>query len=610
MQRRHGALLLIFFLAACINASARQADHTEINGQLHFGNTTLNEEDDPIVPSDNTQTLVHYWNFNDNTTLLGLLTPTVSLVPGASIVVEDGGNSYIHVAGGTGQDFDVDNHNARLGDPAGSHLRFNNPIGGELYFHLPTTGFSNPIVRFAMRRSGQGAGLQHWYYATDSLQQFTLFQTLVAIDGNPMPITLDFSSIPEASDNPWFTLRATFSQGAGGTVGNNRFDNFSLDGDPMMQTPLVGATVDTIPHFSHVTGTPSDPAYFHISAINLLEDVMVLAPASFEVSASPYSGFVQGLILSNNAGEIPSERVYVRLNAPVPGSFDGNLLITSTGADTLRVALSGTCTPPPQPLSVVTYWHFNTLNTSAGDVTVIEADHHAVHGTTARMTYTGGQPGDRDIDAYSEGSYLNLQLGYPAGQAARVRNPSDGRALVFDLPTVNYKDLRFSYAVHRSPNGMLSHEMEYTTDGINYTTYNMPQSTFHISDTYDVLTADFFGITAAENNPNFGIRITFTGNTGGSSGNNRFDNITLEGNMISSTGDITGGMTPLTLYPNPVTQGSLLRFNTPIDFTLFDIHGRVALTGRNATEVTTGNLSKGVYLLRTAEGSTHRIIVQ
>ncbi len=552
--------------------------------------------------------MVHYWNFNDNSTLTALLTPTLSLVPQGTITEIPGGSSYINVAGGTGQDFDIANHNGRLGDTAGSHLRFDNPIGGELVFHVPTTGFTDPIIRFAMRRSGQGAGLQHWQYATDSAQTFIPFQTLVPIDGNPLPVMLDFTGITTTNDNPYFSVKVSFSQGAGGTAGNNRFDNFTLDAAPITQSPLIGASADTLPLFSHFLGTPSAHSALNISGINLTGDIEVLAPATFEVSSG--AGFTQGVVIPQTAGTVPLQTILVRLNAPVAGSFHGDLLITSPGADTVRVAVSGVSMPIPAPLDLITYWHFNTLNTSQGDVTTINADFHSLPGTLPVMTYTGGNPGDRDMDAYSTGSSLNLHQGASAGQAARVRNPSDNRSLAFSLPTTNHTDIRFTYAVHRSNNGQLTHEIEYSSDGVNYTQTGMPQTTFHVADTYALVLVDFSGISAANDNPNFHIRINFVGNTGGTSGNNRFDNIALEGNMISGIDHhADNNKLPLVAFPNPISPSQTLHLNKPSTFVIYDLQGRMITTGMNSKEISISNLPAGIYLLRTVQGESVKIMV-
>lgn len=173
------------------------------------------------------QTLIHYWNFNNNTSAASITTPSSTLVSG-SLAAVAGGTSEIDFAGGTGQNFSLENLNARNGDPSGTHLRFNNPIGGALQFNLPTTGYQNTVVKFTTRRSGQGAGTQSWSYSTDGIT-FTPYQTVTPQDGNPQLITFDFSAVAGVSNNPNFKLKVEFSATGGGTGGNNRFDNFSVD---------------------------------------------------------------------------------------------------------------------------------------------------------------------------------------------------------------------------------------------------------------------------------------------------------------------------------------------------------------------------------------------
>lgn len=175
------------------------------------------------------QTLIHYWNFNNNASEAAITTPTSTLVTGASLTAIAGGISVIDFAGGTGQAFDLQNLNARNGDGSGTHLRFNDPIGGALQFALPTTGFENVIVKFASRRSGSGAGNQKWSYSVDGTT-FVPFATIAPNNGNPALETLDFSAIAATDNNPNFKLKVEFEVGAGGTVGNNRFDNFTAEG--------------------------------------------------------------------------------------------------------------------------------------------------------------------------------------------------------------------------------------------------------------------------------------------------------------------------------------------------------------------------------------------
>ncbi|MGG5208518.1 choice-of-anchor I family protein [Chryseobacterium sp. MIQD13] len=199
------------------------------------------------------QTLIHYWNFNNNTSAASITTPSSTLLNG-SLTAVAGGTSEIDFAGGTGQNFNTDNFNARNGDPSGTHLRFNNPIGGALQFNLPTTGYQNAIVKFTTRRSGQGAGTQAWFYSTDGTT-FIPYQTVNPQDANPQLVTFDFSAVSGVSNNPNFKLRVEFSATGGGTGGNNRFDNFTVDAAAAGGTDITPPTAAYFP--THNTNNAS-----------------------------------------------------------------------------------------------------------------------------------------------------------------------------------------------------------------------------------------------------------------------------------------------------------------------------------------------------------------
>lgn len=199
------------------------------------------------------QSLIHYWNFNNNASEASITTPTSSLVSGSALAALAGGTSVIDFAGGTGQNFNVDNFNARNSDPSGTHLRFNNPIGGSLQFSLPTTGYNNVIVKFTTRRSGSGAGTQIWYYSTDGTS-YTQYQTVTPQDANPQLITFDFSGTAGVANNPNFKLKVEFAAGTGGTVGNNRFDNFTVD------ATVTGGADTTPPAVSYLPANSTNNA--------------------------------------------------------------------------------------------------------------------------------------------------------------------------------------------------------------------------------------------------------------------------------------------------------------------------------------------------------------
>lgn len=227
-----------------------------------------------LTQSGKAQTLIHYWNFNNSTSEATLLTPSVNLVPTAAITRVAGGTSAFEIPG-TGQNFNIDNVNARNGAVSGDHLRFNNPIGGELIFSLPTTGYENVVIKYATRRSAQGAGTQVIEYTTDG-SNYTSFGTFSPVDGNPTLATFDFSSIAAADDNANFKIKITFLATGGGTGGNNRFDNFSLDG-----TSLSGDVNPPGVVFSPVSGAVSIATNIN-PTITFSEDIRQINDAAFD----------------------------------------------------------------------------------------------------------------------------------------------------------------------------------------------------------------------------------------------------------------------------------------------------------------------------------------
>ncbi|MBX2896233.1 MAG: choice-of-anchor I family protein [Cyclobacteriaceae bacterium] len=376
------------------------------------------------------QTLIHYWNFNNSASVNELLTPTSSLVGSPALTHIAGGISAIQITSNTGQGFDVTNPNARNSDAALTHLRFNDPIGGGLLFSLPTTGYQNVVIKYATRRSGSGAGTQIIEYSTDG-SSFVSFGTVSPVDGNPELATLDFSSIPAVDNNANFKIRITFAQGSGGTVGNNRFDNFTTEGSPL-----------------------------------------------------------------------PS-------------------------------------------LSLIHYWNFNnstnettllTASFTAGGATLT-----AVNGATSVIQATSNTGQGFEI------ANENARNGDASGSHLRYNNSVDG-TLIFALPTTGYENVLVKYTTRRSSaaNGAGVQVIDYSTDGSTYINFTSINTDFN----GPVLqTLDFSAIAAADNNPNFKIKITFQQGAGGVTGNNRFDNFTMDGYSLSG-----GDVSPPTVVLSPANN--------------------------------------------------------
>ena len=113
-------------------------------------------------------------------------------------------------------------------------------------------------------------------------------------------------------------------------------------------TITVGAVTGTI---SACFGSPSaspNIQQFTTSGSGLTANITVTAPTNFEISLSPGSGYGTNLTLIQSGGNLPSTTIYVRSAASAPvGAINGNVTLSSTGATTQNVAVSGTIVAPP-----------------------------------------------------------------------------------------------------------------------------------------------------------------------------------------------------------------------------------------------------------------------
>ena len=781
----------------------------------------------------NAQDLLHYWNFNDDTDVASMLTPETS-IGGAAITFTSNSDGTSDIVVGTGQEFNVENLNARNLDPHGSHLRFNEPADGSLTFALSTIGYEDIVVMFSTRRSGSGADTQVWSYSLNGGVDFTYFTTILPVNGNPQLKTLDFSSILGANNNEDFVLRVMFEEnGNGGLVGNNRFDNFTVEGEvvspriiasplslssftqvlgapsaeqtftvqgttlddditvtapaeyevsltsgidfassvvishvsgaiapttvyvrlnslvedtytgdillespnatdvtialtgltsatpiPLVQvTPtqlndfeqtlgdpsaeqvievtgeylvadivitapagfevsltsgtdfattvsispdvndevlatevfvrlndtqvgdvtgdlvisttdaaditieLVGEVVpvpvptitvlpETLLFFDQTLGFTSSEQEFVVNGINLEDDITVTAPANYEVSLTSDQDFDSEITIEHTAGVVTNVTVYVRLNASAVGEYDGDIVLTSPNADDVEIAVEGETTE--QESALLYYWHFNDL-TTVSDVTVIEADFTLITGFTGSFEYTDPITGERDIDRFTPGTTMNIQMGVTVGSAARVRNPSATRSLIFDVPTTGAENIMFTYAVQRSGNGMLTNKIEYSLNGTSFVDANLTNNVQNVDgvEEWQMLTYDFSAVTGANDNANFKIRITWEdANASNPSGNNRYDNITITGNLLQDDLSIAElNKANVSAYPNPFEDQFIITAEEMItQLYIFDVTGTLVsqldTVNENQVQVNTAAFSAGLYtaLVRTTNG--------
>lgn len=307
---------------------------------------------------------------------------------------------------------------------------------------------------------------------------------------------------------------ATYDAALPGSAANAR--NGDLEGSALRLRNPSGVFILSLPTTNYKdvilsfdlqrsdNGAQLNKVSYSVDGVNFIADG--LKPAMHQVATEwqTFSYDFSGIPQANNN---PNFKVRIEFAVNSDGTSGNNRYD--------NIALDGNIIDPlfgtPE---IVHYWNFNTA-ASLLTPTVTKGG--------ASLSYVGTS------DEYSTGSDLNARNNSVAGSALRLRNPAGTFELI--VPTTNYKNIKFSFAVQRSGSGAATNTLTYTVDGTNYISTGIANNVFtpETDPTYGIVTFDFSTITAVNNNPNFKIRIDFANGSTGSSGNNRFDNIVIEG---------------------------------------------------------------------------------
>ena len=111
---------------------------------------------------------------------------------------------------------------------------------------------------------------------------------------------------------------------------------------------------------------------------------------------------------------------------------------------------------------------------------------------------------------------------------------NNGKHLQLNIPTTGYENVIVSYATRRTSTGFTAQTVEYTVNGSSWSELDVFDITAMENNwlASQVLTLDFSAIEAVNDNSDFAIRIVLNGATS-ASGNNRFDNISVVGDVIT-----------------------------------------------------------------------------
>ncbi len=127
---------------------------------------------------------------------------------------------------------------------------------------------------------------------------------------------------------------------------------------------------------------------------------------------------------------------------------------------------------------------------------------------------------------YFSGNTLNALSGDTAGSALAIRgntsNNSNGKWVQFQFDTTGYYTISMTWAERGTTSGPTSIGIDYSTDGVNYTTFGSFVPTNNSN--YNLRTVDLSSVAALQNTPTAFVRFTFSGYTS-ASGGYRFENV-------------------------------------------------------------------------------------
>lgn len=111
--------------------------------------------------------------------------------------------------------------------------------------------------------------------------------------------------------------------------------------------PTITRSPATLSGFTYVSGNgPSSNQTFTVSGVGLTSNLVITAPANYQISLSATSGFGSSINLTPTGGTVPTTTIYVRLAAGLSvGNYNSeNIVCSSTGATSLNVTCSGSVT--------------------------------------------------------------------------------------------------------------------------------------------------------------------------------------------------------------------------------------------------------------------------
>jgi|GEM_PF-2366101 len=302
-------------------------------------------------------------------------------------------------------------------------------------------------------------------------------------------------------------------------------------------TPVLTGSVSSLTTFTSCQGSVSSEQNFTVSGTDLTSNITVTAPAGFEVSLTSGSGYASSITITAS-GTLIATPVYVRMTTSATGTPNGNITISSTGANNQTVAVTGSVNSLPSlqlklsPPNVSTSaiqgqvgartedFNSKTVGSvpSSGTYTIGTFTKTGTATYNSDIYYGAPLPNSSTLSTYlgvSSGSIVNITLTDPSRYLGFWWAGGDNNNQVTIFGTCGGNEIQLAQFSGSTVTTLLSSGTVTAIDGNNYSSLSYQNSFNSSSSAYINLQLD---------NPNITFtRLEFTQNGGGGF---EIDNIT------------------------------------------------------------------------------------
>ena len=590
------------------------------------------------------------WNFNNDDTVANIGNGTIALVGGTT-------NTF---ASGSGSS-DTATPNRGFNTSTYAALGTENKERG-IQIDASTAGYTDIVLTFDQRLSNTANNTYTIQYTTDVTATSVVWTDMETLTLTPAETgvgdtwhnirTVDFSSVTALNDNEdaafrivssfdpvvgdYTAARSTSSYGTGGTV---RFDMITFSGNVISADPVLTLSPSSL-SFEQTLGIPSSVQSVVINGTNLTENISLTVTAPFEIALTEDGTFSAAQTLSLTDGSV-SESVFVKLNATEANTFTGTLTAQTAGiSPNIDIALSGVTTA-----SQVT--NPTPFDLSSGNYSFTEWNADADAGTyPANMIFWINSAGDGVESLITDQYEKDWTCLYNIGSASRIlgeeangvsflntgntvlvsscegetggtdRISGKPGATVLAINTLNRENIEVSWTGRTlSPNNRayalrLQYRIGDGNGNPNVDWQDFDTISEYVRNETEGHSEDFtVNLPETLNNQEVvqlrWVYFQHESNTAsGSRAKLALDEVFVTSEQTASVGEFD--VNTFRMYPNPATN--VVNFSKEISATIFDITGKKVLSFENATSVNVSQLNKGVYFVKTSEGTVSKLI--